>query len=343
MEARRASASPSSRQFGTAQRRHEPRSHGLLRHGTSRPSVLRGALPLAAVTAASQQQAMALSLWPFGGGSKAPKEHPPAGTESTTAAAPEAPLVDTTPVTTDVVVASSTSTAPSPSSWAASDVAANEEILAALNTQAATGLDKAVLGPDQLGYLSSLGLDFGWGPTSLVQWTIEHMHYYMGGPPWWVTLGVFALLLRAALLRPSIKSAANSAKMQEVYNTPVAKELQARMKESFAKGDSQDGLQANAQLRALLKARGAGGLGTMLAGLAPAVVSIPIFFSTYKLLEAMSRLPVPELQHGGMLWFPDLTVADPTFALPVMTAALTFFMISVRSLTFLFHPSSSSC
>lgn len=33
--------------------------------------------------------------------------------------------------------------------------------------------------PEQIGYLKDLGLDYGWGPTSFVQWLIENIHVYM--------------------------------------------------------------------------------------------------------------------------------------------------------------------
>lgn len=31
---------------------------------------------------------------------------------------------------------------------------------------------------------------------------------------------------------------------------------------------------------------------------------------------------MPSLTHGGFLWFPDLTSADPTWGLPILTSAI---------------------
>ena len=38
-------------------------------------------------------------------------------------------------------------------------------------------------------------------------------------------------------------------------------------------------------------------------------------------------LQAHSLTHGGMLWFPDLTLPDPYYGLPIMCAATTMGMI----------------
>lgn len=43
----------------------------------------------------------------------------------------------------------------------------------------------------------------------------------------------------------------------------------------------------------------------------------------------MSYLPVESMKIGGLLWFPDLTAADPTFVLPVVCAATMLLTIEV--------------
>ena len=44
----------------------------------------------------------------------------------------------------------------------------------------------------------------------------------------------------------------------------------------------------------------------------------------------MTALPVVSMQSGGLLWFTDLTVPDPYFALPLITAATLLVTIEVR-------------
>lgn len=43
----------------------------------------------------------------------------------------------------------------------------------------------------------------------------------------------------------------------------------------------------------------------------------------------MAYLPVPSMQTGGMLWFPDLTAADPFYILPLAVTGTMFFILEV--------------
>jgi len=43
----------------------------------------------------------------------------------------------------------------------------------------------------------------------------------------------------------------------------------------------------------------------------------------------MAALPVVSMQSGGLFWFSDLTIPDPYFALPLMTAATFLVIIEV--------------
>jgi YidC/Oxa1 family membrane protein insertase len=158
----------------------------------------------------------------------------------------------------------------------------------------------------------------------MVLWTLEHLHLALGSPGWCITLAAFGILLRAAVFRPSLKSAANGERLQELYATPAAKALQQRMKESMARGDQADALAANSELRQLMRARG---VGNPLRGLIVPALTIPVFFGAFKVLRAMADLPVPALREGGLAWWADLTVPDPYFALPIATGAVTVFML----------------
>ncbi|XP_064341883.1 mitochondrial inner membrane protein OXA1L isoform X2 [Camelus dromedarius] len=47
----------------------------------------------------------------------------------------------------------------------------------------------------------------------------------------------------------------------------------------------------------------------------------PIFISFFIALREMANLPVPSLQTGGLWWFQDLTLSDPTYILPLVVTA----------------------
>jgi len=49
----------------------------------------------------------------------------------------------------------------------------------------------------------------------------------------------------------------------------------------------------------------------------------------YRALNGMADLPVASMQTGGLLWFADLTIQDPYYALPLMTVATLFATIEV--------------
>jgi YidC/Oxa1 family membrane protein insertase len=49
----------------------------------------------------------------------------------------------------------------------------------------------------------------------------------------------------------------------------------------------------------------------------------------YRGLNGMAELPVTSMQTGGLLWFTDLTIQDPFYALPLMTVATLFITVEV--------------
>jgi YidC/Oxa1 family membrane protein insertase len=53
-------------------------------------------------------------------------------------------------------------------------------------------------------------------------------------------------------------------------------------------------------------------------------------YGTFVLLRAMSRLPVPGLETGGILWFHNLAVPDPLLILPIATAGVLHWVLRVR-------------
>lgn len=64
------------------------------------------------------------------------------------------------------------------------------------------------------------------------------------------------------------------------------------------------------------------------------VPQAPVFISFFIALRKMAYLPVPSLQTGGLLWFVDLTAADPFYILPVFVTGTMFFILEVRLLLF---------
>lgn len=55
----------------------------------------------------------------------------------------------------------------------------------------------------------------------------------------------------------------------------------------------------------------------------------PVFISFFIALRKMAYLPVPSLQTGGLLWFPDLTAADPFYILPLAVTGTMVLILEV--------------
>ena len=66
-----------------------------------------------------------------------------------------------------------------------------------------------------------------------------------------------------------------------------------------------------------------------LKNIAPMAVQLPIFMSFFIGLRGMSNCPVESMSSGGILWFENLTLADPFYLLPLMTCCTTFLQLKV--------------
>ena len=176
--------------------------------------------------------------------------------------------------------------------------------------------------PEQIGFLKALGLDYGWGPTSVVQWALEHIYIYTG-LPWWASLALLAVAARAAIFKPSLTATAMQQKLQDLRKNPRYEAAMQAVKETMVSGDKMAAMAAQAELKQMNKAAGYQMWKTLIP-----MINIPIAFGVLRLIRGMAALPVPSLETGGALWFQDLTVADPYYILPLVTAGFL-----VRSMT----------
>ena len=171
-----------------------------------------------------------------------------------------------------------------------------------------------------IGYLKQLGLDYGWGPTAFVETLLEHVHVY-ADTPWWCTILLTALLVRAALFRFNLKASDHSAKLALAQH--LTKPITERMKAARVAEDQVAMMAAATELKEVYKKTGFKILGMM-----GPFLQIPLGYGTFRLMRGMANLPVPGLDTGGFLWVKDLTVSDPYLLLPVVTALL--FHLSVK-------------
>lgn len=189
--------------------------------------------------------------------------------------------------------------------------------------------------PEHIGYLKSFGLEYGWGPTSSMQWILEHIHVY-AGTPWWVSISLTAIVVRIAMFKIFVNASDNGARMQVVK--PITDPLNKEILATRIRGDEPRVLQLRAEVNAINKRAGI----KALRGLGPALQILP-GCGTFILLRAMVKVPVPGLETGGALWFHNLTIADPYYIIPVTTALALHWVLRVRSRVSSSRPSGCQC
>jgi YidC/Oxa1 family membrane protein insertase len=197
-----------------------------------------------------------------------------------------------------------------------------QEHLASLNEVASLSTSDLHDIPEHIGYLKSLGLDYGFGPTGMMEWILEHIHVF-AGTPWWASISLMAILTRAVMFYGYIGSADNAAKMATV--APITKPIMEKMKEASASGNTMETMRLRQEIGLINKRAGI----QISKSLVP-MIQIPIGFGTFFLLRGMAKLPVPGLESGGILWFQNLTLPDPYFLLPVATSGILHWVLKVR-------------
>lgn len=176
--------------------------------------------------------------------------------------------------------------------------------------------------PEQIGYLKAAGLDFGWGPTSVMQWLLEHIHIWTGAP-WWLSIALSALVLRAVFFRFHVEAADTSGRMAAMK--PVTQNFLDKMRAAQKERDTAAVLRIRGEINSIYARAGVKSWKAFL----PAI-QIPFGYGSYRLLRNMSALPVPGLENGGFLWLRDLTVPDPWLGLPILTGVMLNRNLKVR-------------
>lgn len=167
--------------------------------------------------------------------------------------------------------------------------------------------------PERIGYLKELGLDFGYGFTSTMQYLIEHVHIYTG-LPWWASIVTVGILTRVAMLHPVIGASENAAKMANAKSK--IDPLRERMLQAGQAGNQQETQLARAQLKEIHQAHGIKTWKSFFP-----MLQIPLGFGCFRVVRAMTALPVPALAMESAGWIKDLTIPDTTYILPMIAAA----------------------
>ena len=130
-----------------------------------------------------------------------------------------------------------------------------------------------------------------------------------------------ALVVRIILFR-SFKNASDNAARSQAVKEPMDK-LRKKMQESM--GDPMAGQVLRHEMAEINRAT-----GFSLWKLLQAPLFASFFgFGAFKILRAMSALPVPGLIDGGFLWLRDLTIPDPYYIVPAAIGGFMYFTFKV--------------
>lgn len=175
--------------------------------------------------------------------------------------------------------------------------------------------------PERIGYLKELGLDYGWGSSSVAQYFIEHFHVW-GGMPWWAGIVATGLLFRGVLLPFALMASDQAARSHNAK--PLTTPLREEMMRHLQQGNQIAGQQKRAELSEIHRAHGIKVWKTLVP-----LLQIPLGFGIFRATRGMTSLPLPAFMDESFFWIKDLTVADPVYILPMITSFAMYLTFKV--------------
>jgi len=165
--------------------------------------------------------------------------------------------------------------------------------------------------------LSTLDLGKWYLPTGWVQQGLDLIHANLG-LPWWATIMLGTLILRTATVPIAIYNQKNAAQMQ--VHMPKLQELQGKLQEARIRNDQLAIMRAGNDLMEFMKYSDVKPWKAMVGPF----MQMPFFLSFFLAIRGLANYPLESMMYAGILWFPDLTIADPYYILPVFTAVTMF-------------------
>lgn len=133
------------------------------------------------------------------------------------------------------------------------------------------------------------------------------------GLPYGVTIAAVTCVIRIGLFPLFVKSQQNTSRM--AHMKPEMDALKEKI-ERIDGADHEAQMKYGMQMRALFKKYDCNPIKALMVPF----IQAPVFMSMFFGLRKMPDYFPDELSTGGMLWFPDLTVPDPYYILPVASA-----------------------
>jgi YidC/Oxa1 family membrane protein insertase len=152
-----------------------------------------------------------------------------------------------------------------------------------------------------------------WMTTSALMYAIEYFHV-AHGLEWWLAIVATTTLMRGVTIPLTVMQQRNAARLHA-----AKPEIEAINR--LAKENAHDQKEMQRYQAEILKVWAKHDCNPVKM-FAPLFVQAPVFISFFFAIRNMS-VGVPSFREGGALWFRDLSVADPTYVLPLLSS-LTF-------------------
>ena len=139
--------------------------------------------------------------------------------------------------------------------------------------------------------------------TNLMGSGLEFFHSL--GIAWWLSIALLTVLVRSLLFPLTVRQVKSMRAMQDLK--PDMDRIRAKYKDNRQKQQE--------EIMKLYQERKVNPFGSCL----PLLIQMPIFITMYYVIRTFDQTH-PGFSSGGILWFKDLTAADPYHILPVLSA-----------------------
>ena len=129
--------------------------------------------------------------------------------------------------------------------------------------------------------------------------------FYAQGAPWWLSIAILTVIVRSILFPLTVRQVKSMRAMQDLK--PDMDRLRAKYKDNKQKQQE--------ELMKLYQERKVNPFGSCL----PLLIQMPIFIAMYVVVNSFGETH-ESFSSGGMLWFQNLSVQDPFYILPVVSA-----------------------
>ena len=139
--------------------------------------------------------------------------------------------------------------------------------------------------------------------TDLIGGVLEFFH--SSGAPWWLSIAILTVIVRSLLFPLTVRQVKSMRAMQDLK--PDMDKIRAQYKDNRQKQQE--------EIMKLYQERQINPFGSCF----PLLVQMPIFITMFYVIRSFGTTH-ESFTSGGLLWFQDLSVHDPYYVLPVLSA-----------------------